>query len=359
LIFGFCITLTMATMSFAGPPRYTITDLGTLGGTYSRAAGLNDLGQVTGWSHTSGSSTDRAFLWSAELGMANLGTLGGSRSLAYTINNAGQIVGQSHSGTGFWRAFLWESSTGMVNLGTPSGTIDSVARGINDSGRIAGFAYNSSGNPSAITRDGSGWQTLETLGGTYSQAQAVNAAGRIVGDATLPGNALKSAVIWDEGQVTDLGRLPSTSGATSLDVNAADEVVGWSGDTYSLDGHAFHWSNNYMTDLGTLGGVTSRAYAINDAGLITGASKISTGTQWHGFLYYDWVMYDLNDLVAPGSGWELIDAQDINASGQIVGNGLINGETHAFLLTPVPEPGSLTLILLGGWAMIRRRNGSD
>jgi probable HAF family extracellular repeat protein len=45
-------------------------------------------------------------------------------------------------------------------------------------------------------------------------------------------------------------------------------------------------------------------------------------------------MLDLNGLIPANSGWNLTWAFAINDSGQIVGQGLINGESHAFLLTP-------------------------
>ena len=35
------------------------------------------------------------------------------------------------------------------------------------------------------------------------------------------------------------------------------------------------------------------------------------------------------------SGWQMVFAHDINDAGQIVGQGLIDGEMHAFVLTPV------------------------
>jgi len=60
-------------------PRYVITDLGTLGGTYSYSYGINDGGLVTGGAATpsqSGGVSQTAFLWSRGH-MANLGTLGG------------------------------------------------------------------------------------------------------------------------------------------------------------------------------------------------------------------------------------------------------------------------------------------
>jgi probable HAF family extracellular repeat protein len=285
--------------------------------------------------------------------MLNLGTLGGTRSLAYGINNAGHVVGQAKVPSGPWRAFDWSLGSGMSDLGTPGGTTNSVARGLNNAGQIAGFADNGGGNYSAHTKVSGSWQTLPTLGGTYSQAQAVNDAGRIVGDAALPGNSQRNAALWNGGQVTNLGRIPGRNLAVGLDINDADQVVGWSGNTWDVDGHAFHWSNGVMTDLGTLGGSASRANAINLAGLATGGSHTSAN-QWHGFLYAEGALHDLNDLLVPGADCEVTEGMGINATGQIVANGIVDGQVHAVLLTPIPEPHSLALMLLGASAALRK-----
>jgi hypothetical protein len=70
-------------------------------------------------------------------------------------------------------------------------------------------------------------------------------------------------------------------------------------------------------------------------------------------------MYDLNNLIAPGSGWLLGAAYAINDRGQIVGVGTHNGQDRAFLLTPVPEPGTwamlVALAIFGSLAAISRR----
>ena len=47
--------------------QYTVTDLGTLGGTYGKATGINNSGQVVGYSLTSGNAAEHAFLYSGGL----------------------------------------------------------------------------------------------------------------------------------------------------------------------------------------------------------------------------------------------------------------------------------------------------
>ena len=86
-------------------------------------------------------------------------------------------------------------------------------------------------------------------------------------------------------------------------------------------------------------------------------SETQVENQEHAFVYtHDTGMTDLNSLIDPSAGWELQYAFGINSSGEIVGNGLIGGQTHAFLLTPVPEPNSLEIaVLAGSLGLLMRR----
>jgi probable HAF family extracellular repeat protein len=133
-------------------------------------------------------------------------------------------------------------------------------------------------------------------------------------------------------------------------INDADQVAGYASDGTNF--HPFRWTPGVgMVDLGTLGGSNSYAYAINNSGSIVGYSQIAGGGA-RAFLYQDGTMYDLNTLIPAGSGWILGAALDINERGHIAGYGTLNGEVHAFLL--VPELHTL-MILLAALLVLRRR----
>ncbi len=110
----------------------------------------------------------------------------------------------------------------------------------------------------------------------------------------------------------------------------------------TVDGspHAFLWTPETRTLVklqtpdGFPAAVNPCCKTINDRREIVGFMFNADFTQQHAFLWKDGVMVDLNDLIPKGSPWILQSAAGINASGQIAGQGLINGEVHAFLATP-------------------------
>jgi probable HAF family extracellular repeat protein len=90
--------------------------------------------------------------------------------------------------------------------------------------------------------------------------------------------------------------------------------------------------------LGTLGGSFSIARGINNRGEIVGGSLNRGDDDFHGFLYRNGKLHDLNDLLQPDSGWELIQAVAINDNGEIIGIGSSNGADRIVLLKPRQQP---------------------
>ena len=71
---------------------YTITDLGTLGGTASFGQAVNSLGDITGYSKNNGDAANQAFVWSNGV-ITGLKSLGGANGYGTDINTAGTIDG--------------------------------------------------------------------------------------------------------------------------------------------------------------------------------------------------------------------------------------------------------------------------
>jgi probable HAF family extracellular repeat protein len=92
-----------ASSARAAGKTYIPVDLGTLGGSYSYAFGINPARQVVGGSATA-DGVAHAFLWSNGV-MTDLGTLGGSESAARDNNPARQVVGQSSTADGGVHAY--------------------------------------------------------------------------------------------------------------------------------------------------------------------------------------------------------------------------------------------------------------
>ncbi|MBF0383273.1 MAG: DUF3466 family protein [Magnetococcales bacterium] len=339
---------------------YTITDLGSLDGAYSSATSLSDSGTVVGSSQIADTSlhafmwdstnliqdlgisnsgldvahaysinnsgyvvgttliaetpdyTSQAFMWDSTNGTQLLPKLGGYLGTAYDINNSGVVVGSSSISTASTTqyAFSWDSTNGVTNLGSFNNE-GSRAKSINDNEEIVGASLHSSGEWRAFLWDST--NGMQDILSKQSEAQDINSSGQIAGQ--YMDGSYEKAFIWD-----------STNGETS---------IGWLGD-----------GNNSDT-----------AFSINDSGTVVG---LSGGKAF----VYDAAngIQDLNLLLSNDLGQTLDYAYAVNSSGQISATGTLNGETRAFLLTPVPTPIPGTGLLLGtgllGLAWLKRKKQS-
>jgi probable HAF family extracellular repeat protein len=248
--------------------------------------------------------------------------------VAKGINSQGQVIGFASTALG-QRAFLWSPTVpngnvgASVNLGSlPSGSSGSAGYGINSMGQVAG-----TGNTPGLSR-AMLWSpatpngttgSMVALTGTQTFGSAINAMGQVVG-----------------------GGFPSTSKGFLWTPTTPNGITGSS------------------IELGTLAGSTrTDALAINNNGQVVGAAL---GPIQNAFLWspsapngVDGTLVNLNTLIdeADAVYWQLASARGINDKGQIVGYGFFDADgpgailpiTRGFLLTPVPEPSALFLLL--------------
>src|SRR5438067_416658 len=118
-----CLTGAFATLAHANSHAFIwdstsgMTDLGSLGG-YSVATGINDSGQIVGYSTLPDLNTLHVFTWTTTGGMVDLGSLDDSGySWGTAINSAGNITGGGLNANGHQVAFFWSAATGYVSLG--------------------------------------------------------------------------------------------------------------------------------------------------------------------------------------------------------------------------------------------------
>jgi probable HAF family extracellular repeat protein len=214
----------------AGAVTYVMTDLGTLGGTYSSAAAINAVGQVVGSATLAGNGTSHAFLYSGGV-MTDLGTLGGSGSSASAINDAGQVVGSGNlAGDLASHAFLYSRGV-MTDLGTLGG-MNSDARAMNAVGQVVGSAETTPDPSTTLAHPflySDGVMTdLLVEAFPNSGAIGINDAGMVIGETEedLGGDyPLFVTFIYSGGVLTNLNDCGNRCVPTGI--NAAGQVVGW------------------------------------------------------------------------------------------------------------------------------------
>lgn len=279
----------------------------------------------------------------ADWNITDLGTLGGSMSFAGTINNAGQITGSARIGNEDSHAFLYSNGS-MTDLGTLGGR-NSWAT-INDAGQIVGTSELPGGGNTHPFRYANGAMSdiADAVGvGDFSSAGRIGDAGQmLIGQAEGINIGNNKAFVYSNNVLTDLGSLGG--GNTNAEaINSAGQIVGGS-TLASGKAHAFLYVNSAMTDLGAFAGGLSIAMDINNAGQIVGYSTLAPDGNFRAFLYQDGQMTSLLGNSGPESF-----ALALNNTGQIVGyrNG---NEGFLYQNSSFTELGTLAAVLAGGWS---------
>jgi probable HAF family extracellular repeat protein len=326
---------------------YSITDLGTLGGQQSYTYGVNILGQVVGWANYSPTvGNEDAFLYSHGT-MTNLGTLGGTYSDAYGINASGQIVGTAGLATGSGHAFLCSGSGPLYDL-TPSISGGTVAVSVNGGGQAVGYIASSGLQYSALFSGGSVTYISAALPPSTNGANDINDKGQIVGWRSGYDYTGSYGYLYSGGTATTL------SGVWNCEaINNSGQVVGASNPNGDIPYQPILYQNGILQNLPVpVGYAGGWAYDINNNGQIVGALLNNAWQYSGGFLYSGGTTQDLQSLIPPSSGWTSLTPRSISDNGFVVGQGTHNGVSHAFLLTPIPEPSTFALLGIGALGLL-------
>lgn len=256
----------------------------------------------------------------------------------FGLNDAGLLVGSGVMSNRFSSLrpnvdlnpypIFWNGSGNPTNLMAPG----TFGRAVNSAGVAVGGAFRFDGT------------TAQDVG--LSATLDINDAGTISGYIADPGNGATQAAFWKDGAVQvvtviDTGGFGFRYGFAATAINSAGQLAG--NISYSSFGgsyvYGFLWSPSQTNLINApTGGLFDNEVLVNDlndAGAVVGSWKNAQGQR--AYIYRNETVTDLNTLI-PTGGWQLTAAYAINGSGQIVGEGVLNGVTRAFLLNPL-NPG--------------------
>jgi hypothetical protein len=268
-----------------------------------------------------------------------------------------------------------------------------------------------------VQANGSGFASFVRSGYQQTGASGINDAGDIVGVSVLTNGLGSGFLRAPGGTFTDidpaLGGLPSVY-SEAIGINGAGSVVGYFTSILPPNlnviqdySHGFILSGGVYTqfDVPAALGFGTQLYSMNSSGMITGSFLDNTYGLPHGFLYspstglsvpgfsfvsavggvdeagdftYTALSYDpLSPLGYDAAAYRVTggvydpiavpgafstQAQGLNDRGQVTGVYLDATGVHGFIATPVPEPRSWALMLIGLGALgagLRRRRAAS
>jgi len=349
--------------------QYTVTELGSMGGDKNSALAINNQGQVLCRAYDISEHNSTYVLWDPTTGMRNLSSLLEEGARVTGMNDLGQFAVWKRSlATHQDQAYLWDG------VNTPEYLGNFYPMGLNSNGRVYGHTSSAPDHydpPTGVVWDRmGGLRVISALpGGSWTEPSAINYLGRTAGycDSDIeasghptngsfrgpPGVQHRIFLCDEAGGVIDIGSLGGDY-CWATGINSAGQVVGTSYTGNGDETHAFLWDPaEGMMDLGALPGQDdSGATAINDLGQVIGGS---------GQFDFMWCpvsgMQVIDDLVPEDLRLSRFWITGINNAGQMVGEKVVGSDidpvygeydtTHVIVLTPIPEPGALTLFALG------------
>jgi len=288
------------------------------------------------------------------------GTPVGDAAAALAINDKGQILVAAFSGA----TFDYTDIDDVYNLHTHvytafpafpgSVALSTEANGINNSGEIVGNYHPAGAGWQGFSYSGGVFSSVNAFGGSYNIPYGVSNNGEIVG--TAGEFTAVQGYSYAGGVFTAIDAAPYPANDTiASGVNSSGAIVGISGPSASgALNNSFLDVGGVFTPIAMPGEMVTFASGINDAGIIVGGASNDGFATGPGFIDDHGVFTAIS---VPGATDTVLAG--INNLGQIVGQYVDqNGNIEAFVATPVPEPTTWTMLILGCFGVglgLRRR----
>lgn len=226
----------------------------------------------------------------------------------------------------------------VADLGTLGGQYG-IGAGLNNAGQVAGTYYSPSDAHFVTVLTGAAGTAPFKVFGVGSSGGPVNSSGQVAGNILTASGTTHAFLSGPQGTglLKDLGSLGSDGFSHAFGVNTRGQVTGFSSPSafgISVNHHAFlsgPSGGGPLKDLGTLGGISSDGYGVNDSGQVCGAYELPNFTQ-HAFLSgpNGGPLTDLGSLTPGGES----AANKVNIHGQVTGFADTPTGFHAFLSGP-------------------------
>lgn len=294
------------------------------------------------------------------------GTLGGPQSFldlpGVPVTRTGILLGQADTATldsdypncfvcpdqYIQHAFAWHHGR-LTDLGALPGENSSAIWELNGLGVGAGMSEDGTIDPNThlpaavavLFKNGRVISLGRLPGGHESFAQDVNDKGQVAGMSSngtpdpyafpFPWVTQTRGFMWQDGVMQDLGTLggPDTI-ETSMNQRGQIDGQSFTNSTPNATTglpttHPFLWQNGHMRDLGSLGGTLGGPAdnGLNERGEVVGASNLAGDQISHPFLWNGKKMIDLGTL-----GGDNGSANGINSAGTVVGTADLASGTH-------------------------------
>lgn len=121
--------------------------------------------------------------------------------------------------------------------------------------------------------------------------------GRIVVQSYNPSVNASRSYIFDHGTYTDIGTYQGLPRCEAASMNASGQIAGSSYSSNGFPARAWRWIAGVFSEVLTLGGTNANAFAINDAGDVTGWADVPSGGNYFAYIFRNGVSRCLGELI--------------------------------------------------------------